>query len=155
MRAAAAAVALVLAAGSMNPTPAMAQTPLRWGYGAALITQADDAGCTSTARIWFQELGLSDVVRLRVRFELRAPYDPGIPGTSYATRGWFYSGKFPNDARSHWAPFAAAFRHEFMHSYKIRVIMVGERASFWRPDRKLKVDLEPYIECTPVIDMGA
>lgn len=133
----------------------MAHTPLRWGYGAALTTQTDGVACTSTARIWFQELGLSGVVRLKVRFELRAPYDPGIPGTSYASRGWFYSREFPDDARNHWAPFAAAFRYEPYKTFKIRVIMAAERASFWRADHKLKVDLTPEVGCLPVIEGGS
>lgn len=141
MKIAASALALALVLGALNPMYATAHTPLRWGFFAQPTSVFDAGACVSTARVWLQELGRSGVTRLKAKFERRAPYDTGLPGLSYETRGWLYSLPFPDDGRSLYLAFQPWFRYPAGGEYHIRAVMVGERPSFWRPDHKLKASL--------------
>jgi hypothetical protein len=142
---AAALTAVALLFGQAGP--ATAATQLAWGYRLAPSSRVDARACVSSTRIWLSEYGKSGVTRLKAKFERRAPQDPGIPGTSYGTRGWYYSGYFPNDAVSYWSDFSASFRYPVGGVYKIRAVLVGERPSLWQRDLKIKVDLSPTIGC--------
>jgi hypothetical protein len=141
-------VALCLAVLVVTPVSG-ASDKMRWGYSnrGQPTSKREGAACVSSTKIWVQELGKSGITRLKAKFERRGPYDPGIPGTSYSTNGWYYSGAFPDDYLSYWATFYTRFRHFPGGVYKIRAVMVGERPSFWKPDVKIWADLAPTIGC--------
>lgn len=149
MRTAAAALAFVILGNSLNPSPANAHTGLRWGINRPPASQIVGEACVSTTTVWLQELGRNGVTRLRAKFERRAYYDPGIPGTSYSTTGWVHSASFPDDARNFWSYFSATFRFFPGGRYNIRARFIGERPSFWRPDYRLNV-IVGEIGCDPL-----
>lgn len=139
MRGMAAGLVLALVASSLNPAPAAAHTPLRWGINQPPTSENVGEACVSSTTIWLQELGRNGVTRLRAKFERRGYYDPGIPGTSYSTTGWVHSASFPDDERNFWSFFSATFRYFPGGRYNIRARFIGERPSFWRPDYRLNV----------------
>ena len=148
MRIPAAVLALVILGNSLSPFPASAHTALRWGINQPPTSQIVGEACVGSTRVWLQELGQNGVTRLRVKFERRGANDPGIPGTSYSTTAWLYSGSFPDDALSYYSYFSASFRFFPGGRYNIRARFIGERPSFWRPDYRLNV-IVGEIGCDP------
>ena len=139
MRIATTALAIALVAHSLNPAVAVGHTALRWGINRPPTSENVGEACVSSTTVWLQELGRNGVTRLRAKFERRALYDTGIPGTSYSTTGWVRSGAFPDDERNFWSYFSVTFRYFPGGRYNIRARFIGERPSFWRPDYRLNV----------------
>jgi hypothetical protein len=140
------ALAMCLVATLSGSTSAA--TLMTWGYYIVPTSSYDAPACVSTTRVWMQEFGVSGITRFKAKFERRGPYDPGIPGTSYQTWSWRWSGPFPNDHLSYYWSAQPTFRHFVGGEYKIRAILVGIRPSFWQLDVKKKVDLVPTIGCS-------
>lgn len=135
----------VLALSAALPPTARAHETMRWGWSAPLETSYEDPACLSGATIWHQELGLSGITRLRAKFERRGPYDPGLPGLTYGSTGWMYSTTFPNTALSMWIRYRFYFRYPPNNLYSVRAVLIGERPSFWQPDRRLTAHLGEII----------
>jgi hypothetical protein len=131
------ALCLALVVTLALQTPTNAHETLRWGFGRMPTSRVVTGACVSSAQIWVQEVGMSGINRLRVKFERRGPYDPGFPGLTYASSGWMYSRAFPDDSLSYYVYFSWAFRYPAGGRYQMRSVMIGERPSFWQPDRKI------------------
>ena len=131
-------IALLLAAAIAGP--AASHQTLRMGTAIHRTDEYDyELGrCVVRGATWVQELGASGINRLRFRFNLHNSYDPFE--SSYAavfSTGWIYSATFPDDARSLYVTFHYSVGHWDATLYKAREVAIGERPSFWQPDRKL------------------
>jgi hypothetical protein len=97
-----------------------------------------------------QELGSSGINRLRFRFDLHNFYDPSeSTWTSQLSTGWLYGPQFPDDARSFYTTFHYSLGHWMGTIYKGRAIALGERPSFWQPDRKIGQNVGDIL-CDPL-----
>ena len=131
--------ALVLPASPGNAAPALTYNNVR----PAEVLPYKSVGCTVTNKVWAQEFGVSGVTRLRLRWELRSPYDTGWLPT-YATTQYLYSNTFPDDARNHFAYYTlgpGAINYAANKEFGLWVKIVGERPSFWQRDLVLKSEL--------------
>jgi hypothetical protein len=150
-------LAAVSVAGSMAlaPSTALAARPsaalpginygwspsMAWGYGVHASSANSGNRCQAVVKVWIRENGKSGVTQLKAKFELRAKYDSGFYGTSYQTRGWFYSGSFPDNATNYYQYFGGRFFFPVGGTYYIRGVLVGIRPGFWRIDRQTSVNL--------------
>ena len=143
MRVSRAVAALLLVATVVVAAPVVAHVTMRWGWTRPMTSEINDRNsCDTTGTIWHQELGMSGVTRLRAKFELRGRYDPGyIPGLTYAVTNWVYSIEFPDDGLSQWINWPFRLRHPVGPTFQVRAILIGERPSFWRPDRKIATNI--------------
>lgn len=132
----------LLAAGSMLLTsPAQAShsfKDMQFGINTPLTVTYDPEAhvCRTHVRLWLKEYGLSGVTELRTKFKLKGTYDEnyfGLP--AWHSHGWYYSGRFPDDARNFWAYFQTRFQHAHGKYYTHHVRLVGHRPGFWRRDR--------------------
>jgi hypothetical protein len=136
------ALALVLVVGStLFPADSHGHVTMQWGWATELVSRYDSPSCLSSGGVWHQELGSSGITRLRANFERRGANDPGIPGLAYGSTGWMYTTPFPDDYRNFYATWFPKFRYPPGGVYHVRMILIGERPSFWQPDRKITTSL--------------
>lgn len=126
-------------------SPVVSHQTLRWGWGKPVANTFEHPSCVGRAAVWHQEMGASGITRLRAKFELRGQYDTtGLPLLTYADTGWLYSAEFPDDDRSYWHMWWPTLRYMTGGIYSGWGILIGERPSFWEPDRKLTASLGEF-----------
>lgn len=136
------AIALVLSvmvSALLPPTLASAHTLLVL-YPANVLTNEYhqvNGSCRITVMVTLQEQGPSGIDRLRIRFELRSPYDTGILPTYYKS-GWIYSARFPDNGLSYWVGFPHTITVGAGNRYALWAVGIGERPAWWQRDAKVK-----------------
>jgi hypothetical protein len=136
--------------------PADGAPTMTVGLRSGPTATASGSKCTYEAVTWAWERGSSGINRLRARFELRGPYDPGYLPT-YAKSGWARSRTFPNNALSYWNNLTlrrGSLNSALNSRYGVWAKTVGERPSFWQRDVVVHWKLGDA-GCDPGVSLGS
>jgi hypothetical protein len=147
------ALVVVLLLGSTIGAGASSNPPWSRGYapdGYAPYVEEGPNRCIIRTKLWLMAHAGSGITQLQVRFQLRAPQDPGVPYTHYGDTGWVGSGYFDSSA-NRYMYFWSWFNPPPGGLYKVTASYRGVRPGFWNRDLRFSEDLEPNVGC----DIGA
>lgn len=143
------ALVMVLLLGSTMVAAASDEPKWSRGFqtdGYLPYAEPSGSACIIRVRLWVQAHAGSEITQLQMRYQLRGPFDPGIPFTHYGDTGWIGSGFFEADSH-YYTWFHGWFRQPSGGQYKVRAMYRGVRDGWWNRDLRHEEDLEPLVGC--------